>query len=48
MYKRVHEYSINTIPDNSLHETSDLIYAIEVYYVETTFMLKAVEKLSLQ
>ena len=27
---------------------SDLIEAIEVYYVETTFTLKAVKKLSLQ
>jgi len=25
MYKRVHEYSIKTVPDTSLHETSDLI-----------------------
>ena len=35
--------SIKTVPDTSLHETSDLIYAIEVYYVETTFMIKAVK-----
>jgi len=40
--------SIKTVPDTSLHETSDLTLAIEVYYVETTFMLKAVKNLSLQ
>jgi len=40
--------SIKTVPDTSLHETCDLIKAIEVYYVETTFMFKAVKKLSLQ
>jgi len=43
MYKCLHEFAIKTVPDTSLHETSDLIYAIEVYYVETTFMLKAVK-----
>jgi len=48
MYKFLHEFSIKTVPDTSLHETSDLLWAIEVYYVETTFMLKAVKKLSLQ
>jgi len=35
---------IKTVPDTSLHKTSDLIYAVEVYYVETTFMFKAVKK----
>jgi hypothetical protein len=34
-------FSIKTVPDTSLHETSVLIY-----YIETTFMLKAVKKLS--
>ena len=36
MYKclGVHEVSIRTVPDTSLHETSGLIYAIEVYCVE--------------
>ena len=48
MYKCLHEFSIKTVPDTSLHETSDLIYAIEVYCVESTFMLKAVKKLSVQ
>jgi hypothetical protein len=48
MYKCLHEFFIKTVPDTSLHETSDLIEAIEVHYVETTFMLKAVKKLSVQ
>ena len=47
MYKCLHEYSIKTVPDTSLHETSDSIQATEVYYVETTFMLKAVKKICL-
>jgi hypothetical protein len=46
MYKCLHEFSIKTVPYTSLHETSDLIEAIEVYYIKTTFMLKAVKKLS--
>ena len=41
MFTRI---SIKTVPDTSLHETSDLIQAIEFYQVETTFMLKAVKK----
>jgi hypothetical protein len=32
----------------SLHETSDLNWAIEVLIVEITLMLKSVKKLSLQ
>ena len=48
MYKCLHEFAIKTVPDTSLHEASNLIEAIGVYYVETTFMLKALKKLSLQ
>jgi hypothetical protein len=32
-----------TVPDTSLHETSDLIKATEGFVVETTLMLKAVK-----
>ena len=46
MYKCLHEFPYKTVPDTSLHKMSDLIQAIEVYYVETTFMIKAVKKLS--
>jgi len=31
MYKYLHEFSIKTVPDTSLHETSDLIWAVGVY-----------------
>ena len=48
MYKCLHEFFSKTVPDTSLHEISDLIYAIKVLDVETTFMLTAVEKLTLQ
>ena len=48
LYKCLHEFPYKTVPDTSLHKMSDLIEAIEVYYVETTFTLKAVKKLSLQ
>ena len=34
MYKCLHEFSMKTVPDTSLHQTSDLIQAIEVYCVE--------------
>ena len=34
MYKCLHEFSIKTVPDTSLYETSNLIQAIEVYCVE--------------
>ena len=44
MYKCLHEFTYKTVPDTSLHTMSDLIEAIEMYYVETTFMMKAVEK----
>jgi len=40
--------SNKTVPDTSLHKMSDLIEATEMYYVDTTFTLKAVKKLSLQ
>jgi hypothetical protein len=43
MYKCLHEFSNKTVPYTSLHQTPDLIQAFEVYYVETTFMLKAVK-----
>jgi hypothetical protein len=46
MYSWSHTFSVKTVPYTSLHETSVLIWAIEVYYVATTFMLKAVKKLS--
>ena len=36
-------FFIKTVPDTSLHETSDLTSAIEVLIVEATFMLKAVK-----
>ena len=39
MYKCLHE----TVPYTSLHETSDLIQAIEILIVETTLMLKAIK-----
>ena len=45
MFTRI---SIKTVPDTSLHEMSDLVEIIEMYYVETTCMFKAVKKLSLQ
>jgi len=48
MYKCLNEFSSKPVPDTSLHETSDLIQTFGVYYVETTFILKAVKKLSLQ
>jgi len=48
MYKCLHEFSIKTVPDTSLHVTSNLIEAIEVHYVETTFVFKAVKKLPVQ
>ena len=48
MYKCLHKFPYKTVPDTSLHKTYDLIEAIEMYYVETTFMIKAVKKLSLQ
>ena len=38
MYKCVHELHTKTVPDTSLHKMSDLIEAIVMYYVETTFM----------
>jgi len=34
MNKCLHEFSMKTVPDTSLHETSDLIWGIEVYCVE--------------
>ena len=43
MYKYLHEFFIKTVPDPSLHETSDLTQAIEVLIVEATLMLKAVK-----
>ena len=43
MYKCLHEYYIKTVPDTSLHETSDLTQAIYVLIIETTLMLKAVK-----
>ena len=36
--------SIKSVTDTSLHKMSDLMEAIEMYYVETTFMSKAVKK----
>jgi len=48
MYKCLHEFFIKTVPNTSLRESSDLIWAIEVLIVETTLLLKAVKKLSLQ
>ena len=49
MYKCLHEFFSKTVPDTtSLHETSDLIQAVTVLDVETTFMLTAVQKLTLQ
>ena len=48
MYKCLHEFPYKTVPDTSLHKMCDLIEAIAMYYVETTFMIKAVKKLSLQ
>ena len=47
MYKCLHEFPYKTVPYTSLHKMSDLIEANEMYYVETTFMIKAVKKLSL-
>jgi hypothetical protein len=38
MYKCLHKFPIKTVPDTSLHETSDLIYAIKVYYAETFYI----------
>ena len=43
MCKYLHEFFIETVPDPSLHETSDLTQAIEVLIVEATLMLKAVK-----
>ena len=48
MYKCLHEFSTKTVPDTSLHETSDLIRQLKFIALKTTFMLKAVRKLSLQ
>ena len=48
MYKCLHVFPYKTVPDTSLHKMSDLVEAIEMHYVETTFMIKAVKKLSLQ
>jgi hypothetical protein len=44
MYKCLHEFFSKTVPDTSLHEISDLIQAIKVLDVETTFMFTAVKK----
>ena len=43
MYKCLHELFIETVPDTSLHETSDLTQTIEVLIVGATLMLKAVK-----
>jgi hypothetical protein len=43
MYKCLHELYIKTVPDNSLHETSDLTYPDEVLIVGVSLMLKAVK-----
>jgi hypothetical protein len=48
MYKCLHECFSKTVPDTSLHDISDLIQEIKVLGVETTFMLTAVKKLTLQ
>ena len=34
------KFFIKTVPDTSLHETSDLTYVIEVLIVEATLMFK--------
>ena len=44
MYKCIHEVPYKTVPDTSLHKMSDLTEAIEMYCIETTFMIKAVKK----
>jgi hypothetical protein len=48
MYKRLHEFFSKTVPDTSLHEISDLIWAIKVFDVETIFTFTSVKKLTLQ
>ena len=48
MYKCLHEFFSKTVPGNSLHEICDLIQAINILDVETTFMLTTVKKLTLQ
>jgi hypothetical protein len=46
IYKCLHELYIKTVPDTSLHETSDLTYADEVLIVGASLMLKAVKNLN--
>ena len=44
MYKCLHVFPYKTVPDTSLHKMSDLVVAIEMHYVDKTFMSKAVKK----
>ena len=44
MFKCLHEFFSGTVPDTSLYKISDLIQAIKILDVETTFVLTAVKK----